>query len=133
MCIFNIFGKEIKLIFLIALVLVFIDVFVLYTLSKFFNSQIIAIQGSPIKMNYIAAMLSYVFIVLSLYIFVISRKGKLSESFLLGFFTYGIYELTTKSLLNNWRWTTVIVDTVWGGILFYLTTYIVYNLNRTIM
>ena len=132
MCFLNIFGKEIKLIFLIALVLVFIDIFVLYTLSKFFNSQIIAIQGSPIKMNYIAAMLSYVFIVLSLYIFVISRKAKLIEAFLLGFLIYGIYELTTKSLLNNWRWTTVIVDTVWGGILFYLTTYIVYNLNRLI-
>ena len=101
MCFLNIFGKEIKLIFLIALVLVFIDIFVLYTLSKFFNSQIIAIQGSPIKMNYIAAILSYVFIVLSLYIFVISRKAKLIEAFLLGFLIYGIYELTTKSLLNN--------------------------------
>ena len=123
-------NKNMRIIFLIAIVLVSIDVFVLSILSKLFNSQIISIQGTPIKMNYIAAMLSYVFIVLSLYIFVISRKGKVSEAFLLGFLIYGIYELTTKSLLTNWRWSTVFIDTVWGGILFYLTTYFVYNLNR---
>lgn len=125
-------NKSIKVIFLIAVVLISIDVLVLSILSKLFNSQIIAIQGSPMKMNYIAALMSYVFIVMSLYLFVISKKGKLNDAFLLGFLIYGIYELTTKSLLTNWRWSTVFIDTVWGGILFYLTTYIVYNLNRVL-
>lgn len=123
---------NIKELILTSIVLIVIDLFVLNILSNFFNKQIISIQGSPIRMNYIAGILCYVFLVFLLYNFIISKNGKLGDAFLLGFLTYGIYELTTKALLIKWKWNTVIVDTIWGGSLFYLTTYIVYNLSRII-
>ena len=30
---------------------------------------------------------------------------------------YGVYDLTTMAILKNWKLTTVVMDTLWGGIL----------------
>jgi len=48
------------------------------------------------------------------------------DAFLLGVFVYGVYETTSLALLRKWRPTTVLIDTLWGGILFALTTYLTY-------
>jgi len=48
------------------------------------------------------------------------------DAFLLGLTIYAVYELTSMALLKKWSWLTVIMDTTWGGILFGLTTYLVY-------
>lgn len=42
---------------------------------------------------------------------------------------YGVYETTNYALFKNWSILTVIIDTLWGGLLFASTTYIV-NLLR---
>ena len=43
---------------------------------------------------------------------------------------YGVYELTTMGLLKEWKWLTVIIDTIWGGILFASTIYITRSLLK---
>ena len=43
---------------------------------------------------------------------------------------YAVFELTNLALFKNWFMLSVIIDTLWGGILFALTTAIVYKLQQ---
>lgn len=36
---------------------------------------------------------------------------------ILGLLAYGTYEFTSMSVMRNWDWTMVVVDTTWGGVL----------------
>ena len=86
------------------------------------------VQGEPLKVNYYSAFLCYLLLVFALYHFIIAPRRSLFDAFLLGFIIYGVYETTTKALLKKWNWITVFVDTLWGGILFTLTTYLTYKM-----
>ena len=101
------------------------------TLSKpWFDKQITAIQGGPIKMRIIPTVIVYIFLLLSLYYFVIRVNGTPFDAFVLGISTYAVYEFTNYAILSKWSPITVAMDTIWGGILFYLTTLIYYKLKN---
>jgi uncharacterized membrane protein len=86
------------------------------------------IQGSPLVVNPVGAALCYVFLVAELYYFILSRKGSIMDAFLLGLFTYGVYNTTTYALLKDFPFRIVITDSLWGGVLFALTAFIYYKL-----
>ena len=119
-------------ILLISIILVVVDASYLYSMKHFFNSQIKLIQGTDIKMNIYAAILCYIALVYGLYYFIIKDKRPLTDAFIFGIVIYAVYELTTKSLLQKWSWATVVLDTLWGGILFTITTYLVYTIQKYI-
>ena len=108
-------------------VFVAIDSTYLISMKGYFDEQIKQIQGSPIQMNIYAAILCYISLVFGLYYFIIKDNKSLYQAFLLGLVIYSVYEFTTWSLLKNWKMQTVIIDTLWGSILFALTTAIVYK------
>ena len=109
---------------LISIILVVVDASYLYSMKHFFNSQIKLIQGTDIKMNIYAAILCYIALVYGLYYFIIKDKRPLTDAFIFGIVIYAVYELTTKALLQKWSWSTVVLDTLWGGILFEITAFI---------
>ena len=117
---------------LISIILVVVDASYLYSMKHFFNSQIKLIQGTDIKMNIYAAILCYIALVYGLYYFIIKDKRPLTDAFIFGIVIYAVYELTTKALLQKWSWSTVVLDTLWGGILFTITTYLVYTIQKYI-
>lgn len=119
-------------ILLISIILVVIDTGYLYSMKNFFNNQIKLVQGSDIQMNIYAAMLCYIVLVYGLYYFIIKDKRPLIDAFIFGIVIYAVYELTTMALLKNWSWKTVVLDTLWGGILFTITTYLVYAIKKYI-
>jgi len=119
-------------ILLISIILVVIDTGYLYSMKKFFNNQIKLVQGTDIQMNIYAAILCYVVLVYGLYYFIIKDKRPLVDAFIFGIVIYAVYELTTMALLKNWSWKTVALDTLWGGILFTITTYLVYAIKKYI-
>jgi len=86
------------------------------------------IQGSPLVINPVGVVLCYVFLVAELYYFILSRKGSIMDAFLLGFFTYGVYNTTSYALLKDFPFRIVITDTIWGGVLFATTAFIYYKL-----
>jgi uncharacterized membrane protein len=96
-------------------------------MKGYFDEQIKQIQGSGIQMNLYAAILCYISLVFGLYYFIIKDKKPLYQAFLLGLVIYSVYEFTTWALLKNWKMQTVIIDSLWGAILFTLTTAIVYK------
>jgi uncharacterized membrane protein len=117
-----------KKIVIITIITALLDGIFLYLNRSFFNNQIIQVQGSPIKMDYFSAILCYAFLIFGLYYFIIKDNKPVYNAFLLGIVEYGVYELTTKALLKDWSYKTVILDTLWGGVLFSLTTYLTYHI-----
>lgn len=108
-----------------AIVFVVIDSIYLSTISNYFNNQIKLVQGSPIKMNFLATLLCYIFLIFGINYFIIKPNRSIQDAFLLGLVIYGVFETTNMALFAKWSWLTVIMDTLWGGILFALTTFIV--------
>ena len=108
-----------------AILFVVIDYVYLNIMKGYFEKQVQQIQGSPIKINMVSAMICYIFLIVGLNYFIIQPKKSVSDAFLLGIVIYGVYETTNWALLKNWSPLTVIMDTLWGGVLFALTTWIV--------
>ena len=104
------------------------DSIYLKLLSSFFTKQIEKVQNTPLKINYVGLLLCYLFLILGLYYFIIKDKKPVLEAFLLGVFVYSVYELTNLATFTNWKYNIVILDTLWGGVLFSMTTYLVYKL-----
>ena len=119
---------EIGKILLVAATLTLFDSIYLYVMKDYFNKQISQVQGSGIKMNVYAAILCYVALVCGLYYFIIKDGRSIYEAFLLGIIIYSVYDLTSLAVLKNWSVKTAVIDTLWGGILFTLTTFAVYKL-----
>lgn len=110
-----------------ALTMLALDGIYLTTTKSYFNKQITAVQGGPIQMRIIPTIVVYCFLLLALYYFVIRVKGTPFDAFVLGISTYAVYEFTNYAILSKWSPITVAMDTIWGGVLFYLTTFIYYR------
>lgn len=119
----------IKHILIIAFIFLILDFIFISFVKDHFSKQVFSVQNKPMKVNGIAAVLCYILLILGVYYFIIREKRSLLDSFLLGIFVYGVYELTTKSLLSDWKWITVSIDTLWGGILFASTAFITKKLS----
>jgi uncharacterized membrane protein len=95
-----------------------------------FDPMIKKIQGSSIKLNVYGAIVVYVLLLFVIYKFIIKENKSPNDAFLLGFCISGVYDFTNYAVLKNYQLITAIVDMCWGGILFYLTTWITYKLLR---
>lgn len=79
-----------------------------------------------------AALVVYVALALSFAYFIaptISSKGlnpALLSAFIFGILVYAVYEFTNYAILLNWPKSLLLVDTIWGGVLFAITTFIYY-------
>jgi uncharacterized membrane protein len=119
-----------QVLLLTLIVFLSLDFVFLYSMSSMFNKQIVAVQGSPVVFDVYAAALCYIALIFGIYYFIIREKKSILEAFYLGVIIYAVYETTTLALLKNWTYKTAIIDTTWGGILFALTTFIVYALKK---
>jgi uncharacterized membrane protein len=115
-----------------AIVLVSIDFIYLNIIKDFFGKQIQSVQGSKLEVNFLGAAICYILLIVGINYFIIKPRKSVSEAFLLGIIIYGVYETTSYALFKNWSILTVIIDTLWGGVLFASTTYIV-NMLRNVV
>ena len=117
--------KQFIYIFVSSIVFIVIDSVYLHFIKDYFNNQIKLIQGSPIKINSYAIIICYIILIFGINYFIIIPNRSILDAFLLGLIIYGVYETTNMALFSKWSWTTVLIDTLWGGILFALTTTII--------
>jgi uncharacterized membrane protein len=117
--------KQFIYIFVSSIVFIVIDSVYLYFIKDYFNNQVKLIQGSSIKINSYAMIIGYIILIFGINYFIIIPNRSILDAFLLGLIIYGVYETTNMALFSKWSWTTVLIDTLWGGILFALTTTIV--------
>lgn len=108
------------------LIFIIIDSIYLNLLKNYFSHQVYLVQHSALKLDYFATFLCYLFLVYGLNYFILQYKRPIFDAFILGLVIYGVFETTNKALFSKWNWFSVFIDTLWGGILFALTTYIFY-------
>jgi uncharacterized membrane protein len=113
------------LMLLSAIVMLSLDFVYLSTMKGYFMNQVKNVQGSALKINYFGAAICYIFLVVGLNYFIIKPRKSVSDAFLLGLVIYGVYETTNYALFSNWSIVSVIIDTLWGGLLFASTAYVV--------
>ena len=112
-----------------AILFVVIDFLYLNLIKNYFANQVKIVQGSPLKVNLLGTLLCYIFLIFGINYFIISSKKTAYEAFLLGLLIYGVYETTNYALFSKWSIFTVIMDTLWGGILFFIVTFIINKLS----
>lgn len=117
----------IKNIILLAIIFVLVDSGFLYLMSNNFQTMIKKIQGSPLEMKLIPTIACYIILVSSLYYFIVYKKGSYLDAFLLGFFIYGVYETTNMAILKDWSPKVGLIDLLWGGFLFLISSYFYKN------
>jgi uncharacterized membrane protein len=115
-----------------AIIFIITDFVYLNVIKDYFLNQIKLVQGSEPKINYLGVALCYIFLIAGINYFIIKPRKSVNDAFLLGIVIYGVYETTNYALLKNWSIFTVIIDTLWGGLLFAFTTYVV-NMLRSIV
>jgi len=119
-----------KMILVASIIFILLDIIFLYLNARTFEKQITQVQSTPLKIRYEPAIICYIFLILGLYYFILREHKTPNEAFILGMVIYGVYETTTYATLQKWRLETVVKDTLWGGILFYLTTFLTYKIEE---
>ena len=117
-----------KTVGLAAVVMLALDGIYLSAIRNMFELQIASVQRVSIQFRILGAIICYVLLIGGLYYFILRTRRPIMDAFLFGIVIYGVYESTNYALLKNWKWETMAIDTLWGGILMSLTTYAVYNI-----
>ena len=115
-----------KTLLITGIVMLSLDAVYLSAMKNAFENQIAAIQRVAMQFRIWGAIFCYIFLIGGLYYFILKQRRPIMDAFLLGIFVYGVYETTNYAFLKQWKWEIVVADTLWGGILFALTTGIVY-------
>lgn len=114
----------------IGLILPIIDYFYLSQIKDHYNTVVKRISGKDMKVNMYKAVGAYIFLVYGIYYFIIkdlnqnNKQQKLIDSAILGWVIYGTFDFTNGAIFEDYDWKTMIMDTVWGGVLYYLSTYL---------
>jgi uncharacterized membrane protein len=115
-----------KLAAILVLILV-IDGVYLQFIYRVFKDMIRRVQGGEsLKFRFEGAVICYLALAGLLYYFIVKPGKSAFDAGLLGFGTYAVYESTSYALLKDWDWKIALIDSLWGGVLFYLTTSIIY-------
>lgn len=109
------------------IMMLFIDSIYLYTLGNYsFTNMIYKIQNENIQLNTLGVVGSYLFLFVPYYKFILIENKNEYDAFILGLSLYGVFNFTNIALFKKYNLISAITDTIWGGLLFYLT----HNISR---
>ena len=121
-------NKNLKEILITALVYLSIDIVYLKTNTKVFQTYFRRIQMSRLTFKTKPAIATYLLLVFGLYYFIIKDRKSLVDAFLLGVLVYGVYDFTNYATLKRWTFAFSMQDTLWGGTVFTISTFIIYKI-----
>ena len=111
------------------IILTILDFIYLKTSSAHWKQQVLDVQNSPMQFRWIPTIICYIVIIVSINYFILqtdkSSNQKIIDAIVLGLVIYTIFETTNMAILKNWNIKSVLIDSIWGGILFGLTTFII--------
>jgi len=122
--------NKINILLFSAVILLSLDFIYLNLTKSVFQTQVFKIQHGVMNVKLIPAILCYFFLVIGFNYFILQSHRTILEAFLLGFIIYWVFDSTNLAIFKNYEWNVAIMDTVWGGILFALTTWIIYTFNN---
>lgn len=106
--------------------LLVVDAAYISTIYVWFGKMIQGIQGSPMSFRGVGALVCYAALTGVLYYFIVKPKKPATDAAILGAAIYAVYESTNYATLKGWDYQIAILDTLWGGALFYIVASLVY-------
>jgi len=91
------------------------------------ETQIVQIQRVVMQLKIVPAILCYLLLIVALNYFILRTHRPVWEAFMLGVIIYGVFDTTNYALFKKWDWKLGLMDGLWGGVLFALTTSIIYS------
>lgn len=120
----------IKKIVISSVVLLMIDLIYLKNIgTPVFSKVVNNIQGSELKLNFLGAFISYLFLIIAINYFILIPKKSILDAFILGLCIYAVFDGTNLAIFKDYSVKAAIIDSLWGGILFAITTYITLRLT----
>ena len=105
-------------------ILLALDAVYLTLVGNRFKTMIESIQKSSMKLRYGSIAACYVLILFGLKHLIMDHKRPIADAFILGFMVYGVFDTVNYAIFRKWDLQMAIVDAIWGGVLFSLTTHI---------
>ena len=93
-----------------------------------FQKLIESVQKRSLQLRLLPTAICYALMIFGIYYFIVRSHESILHAFLLGAYVIGVYDLTNYSTFIDWNWLVVIQDTIWGGVLFSLVTFLTYQL-----
>lgn len=110
------------------LALLALDAMYITATKQLFAEQVAAVQRVTMTVRMPGVFMCYALLIVGLYYFILKEKRSIFDAFLLGIVIYGVFDSTNYALFKHWRPSILVMDTLWGGILFALATYFTYAL-----
>jgi uncharacterized membrane protein len=96
--------------------LVLIDGVWLFFSGHYAKRVMEGVQKGPMTVRYFAAAIVYLAMA-----YIILHASSTLNAFWLGVSTYAVYDFTNYALFSNYDWKFMLMDSLWGGLLFALT------------
>lgn len=125
--------KSVREVLISIVALLVLDGIYIYLTQKIFADQIINVQRVVMTLKPMGAVVCYALLIAGLNYFIIQRSRSIPDAFFLGLVIYGVYDSTNYATLKKWEASVAIMDTLWGGSLFALTTAITYYLAELLV
>tara|TARA_Y100000389_G_scaffold153040_1_gene153179 strand:+ start:26820 stop:27197 length:378 start_codon:yes stop_codon:yes gene_type:complete len=119
---------NIKVVVWVLVILLIIDAIYITIFSNYFIKLFESVQKTPFKFRYESGIMTYFLMTFTVYYFGFVKNFSNLDMFILGACVYGTYDLTNYSTFKNWSLSMVILDIIWGGVLYFLTAYIIKKL-----
>ena len=110
-----------------SLILIALDFIYLSFIKEKYEVQVVQIQRVVMKVKILPAILCYILLCFALNYFILRTHRPIYEAFLLGFVIYGVYDATNYAIFKKWNPLLAVGDSIWGGLLFAMTTYLIYS------
>ena len=95
-----------------------------------FGKMVKNIQKDDMKLNVYGAIGAYILMILAIYKFIIMERKSPSDAFILGLCIYGVFDFTNYAIFKKYNMLIGLLDMFWGGILYYVVTWITYKVLR---
>jgi len=118
-------GKEI---ILTGVILLLLDAAYITLTKSLWEIQVASIQRVSMQLRVLGAIVCYTLLIIGLYYFILRTRRSPFDAFLLGLLVYGVFDSTNYAIFKKWDWKIAIMDTMWGGAVFAMTTIGVYRI-----
>lgn len=105
---------------LTAIVIFIVDLLWLSTGGQYALKVAENIQGTRVTLNPYYAGVVYLFLA-----YMLMKSSNYLEAFMFGICIYGVYDFTTLAIFKNYDVKFAVMDTLWGGVLFVFSRYII--------
>ena len=99
-----------------------LDSIYIYFTKTIFGELVAKIQRTAMQLRLEGAAIVYILLAIGLYYFIIKPGRSALDAGILGLVIYGTFDFTNYAMLKNYDIQVAIMDTIWGSLLFAITT-----------